>query len=219
MIVRGPLGAGKTTVAAALANAIRGRVVSIDAILETLEWDGGSEALFLRANDRAVAEARAAAAAGRPAVFDGNFYWQRAIDDLADRLRWPHVVVTLRVPRSVCAVRDRDRLHPYGARAVREVYARVARVRTGIPIDGTGSVAQTVDRIRAWLPARSDRGREAVRVSRPAAGGRRASGRSQRPARSVGRSRASASDGARTSRGAGRRGPLRPAGRRARRRG
>ena len=219
VIVRGPLGAGKTTVARALAEAIRGRVVSIDEILETLEWDGGSERLFLRANDRAAAEARDAAAAGRPVVFDGNFYWRRVIDDLARRLGWPHVVVTLRVPRSICVVRDRDRPHSYGATAVRDVYARVARVRAGIPIDATGSVAQTVDRIRAWLPRRSDLGTEAGRIRRRADAGRRSSGRSPGPARAGGRNRASASGGGRTSNGGARPGPLRLAGRRARRRG
>jgi predicted kinase len=152
LIVRGPLGAGKTTVAGALAESIAGRVVSIDAILEEMEWDGGSESLFLRANEVATRKARDALDHGVPVVFDGNFYWQSALDDLAGRLPFPHRVFRLDVPLEVCVERDRHRAPSYGEEATREVFEKVARVRSGIPIDGSRPVAEIVRAMVSRIP-------------------------------------------------------------------
>jgi thymidylate kinase len=136
-IVRGPLGAGKTTVARALAGSLRGPVISIDELLERYEWDGGSEELFLRTNEPAAEEARRPLANGAPVVFDGNFYWPRVVEDLAGRLPYPHVVFLLDVPLQICIARDRTRPYSYGEKATREVFARVSLVRFGVPVDGT----------------------------------------------------------------------------------
>jgi predicted kinase len=154
LIVRGPLGAGKSTVSRALARALGGRVVSVDAVLETMRWDGGSEALFLKANERLAERVEALARRGVPAVVDGNFYWRSALDDLRRRLALPSAVFTLRVPLEVCVARDRGRRRSYGARATREVFAKVSRVRAGRPIDGTGEVPTIVQEIVRALPPR-----------------------------------------------------------------
>lgn len=153
LIVRGPLGAGKTTVATALAKAIPGRVISIDDILETLLWDGGSEALFLEANKVAAAQAHDAFQHVRAVVVDGNFYWQSAIDDLARCIGVPHEVFTLKVPLEVCIARDRGRPLSYGEEATREVFEKVARVESGLSIDGTQDVATIVREVRSRLGA------------------------------------------------------------------
>jgi predicted kinase len=151
LVVRGPLGAGKTTVARAVASAEGAEVVSIDAILESFEWDGGSEALFLRANGPAVEQARSWLDRGIPVVFDGNFYWASVIDDLADRLPGLHEVVTLRAPIEQCIERDRRRPLSYGAAATREVFDKVARVDRGVSIDASGTREETVAAVRQQL--------------------------------------------------------------------
>jgi predicted kinase len=152
LIVRGPLGAGKTTIARALAIDLGGAVVAIDAILELDEWDGGSEALFLRANRIAADRAPPVLRAGQPVIVDGNFYWQSAIDDLAHRIPFPHAVFTLEVPVELCIERDRARPHSYGEDATREVFEKVARVKTGIPIDGMQEVPEILDQMRPHFP-------------------------------------------------------------------
>ena len=152
LIVRGPLGAGKTTIARALAQDLGAEVVSIDEVLELQEWDGGSEALFLAANVVAADRARALLLRGVPVVVEGNFYWERAIQDLAGRLAFPHEVFTLKVPLEVCLERDRLRSPSYGEEAAREVFEKAARVECGVPIDGTRGVADIVRDVRSRLP-------------------------------------------------------------------
>jgi tRNA uridine 5-carbamoylmethylation protein Kti12 len=152
LIVRGPLGAGKTTVAHALARSLRAEVVPIDEILELYEWDGGSETLFLKANVVAAERARASLSRGVPVILDGNFYWDRVIDDLVDRLPYRHRVFSLRVPLEVCVARDHGRSLSYGAEAVGEVFEKAARVTRGIPLDGTREVEAVVAEVRSRLP-------------------------------------------------------------------
>jgi thymidylate kinase len=153
LIIRGPLGAGKTTVARALAKALGGRTIAIDPILERWAWDGGSAPLFLRANRVAAQEAGPSLESGRPVIFDGNFYWQTAIEDLRGRLPFPSEVFTLELPVEECIERDRRRGLSYGEQSTREVYAKSTRFDYGHKVDARGSVAQVVARILAELPS------------------------------------------------------------------
>ncbi len=152
VIVRGPLGAGKTTVAGALAGAVGAEVIAVDEILESWTWDGGSEALFLRANDVVAERALPILTRGQPVVVDGNFYWASAIEDLLARLPFPHAVFSLDVPLAACIERDRRRPLSYGEEAVRAVFEKVRPVVWEETVDGSGSVDETVRAIRSHLP-------------------------------------------------------------------
>lgn len=152
IILRGPLGVGKTTVAAALSDAIGAKVVSVDALVDP-DWDGGSLRLYLRANVRAAAVAKPTLVRGRPVVFDGCFYWKTQLRDLERRMPYPHLVVTLTAPLRMCVERDAGRKVVHGTDAARTVYRKVTRFAYGIPIDATRRVSDMVRDIRSHLPS------------------------------------------------------------------
>ncbi len=189
VVIRGPLGVGKTTIADRLADRLGGRSISIDRILKEhrLEaWDEDRISLgsFLRANDHAIREARTLLKRGMPAVIEGNFYWKEAIDDLVRRLACPCFVRTLSAPLELCIERDRQRpkTHPgrdpragdsLGAEAAKEVYRMVAAVAAGRRVDARGPVETVVGRLRGSLPPHRT---PTTREASEAVGGRSAIG-------------------------------------------
>ncbi|MFZ1023457.1 MAG: AAA family ATPase [Thermoplasmata archaeon] len=153
VIVRGPLGIGKSTIAARLARALEAQVISIDALLDELgsvTWESGyiTQRTFREANRLAAVRAARFLRAGTPVIFDGNFYWRSQIEDLIERLPFPHNVFTLHAPLSVCVDRDRTRAKPYGRKATREVYRKSTEFTYGIEIDANQPLEAIVQEIR-----------------------------------------------------------------------
>ncbi|HTP54646.1 MAG TPA: AAA family ATPase [Thermoplasmata archaeon] len=155
-MIRGPLGVGKTTVARLLAGRIHAEYISIDGILEENDlWvDGGLEE-FLRANKIAVARATTPLEQDRPAILDGNFYWEEQLKDLGDRLGCSGHIFTLMAPLSVCIARDAGREHPHGASAAREVYRKSTRFAAGIEVDASAPAERVVELLASLLPRSS----------------------------------------------------------------
>ena len=156
VVVRGPLGVGKTTVARRLATELGGAYISVDRVLEENrfeEWDNGRISLksFLEANLVLASEGAKSLASEIPVVIDGNFYWMEAIEDLVLRLGAPHFIFSLSAPLEVCAGRDASRPETpagrepragerLGAESVAQVYKLVSDVAYGVSIDAAGSV-------------------------------------------------------------------------------
>jgi hypothetical protein len=152
VIVRGPLGVGKTAVSSALADALGAHRISIDAILDRPgleEWEDGriTERSFLRVNELAVSEAEPVLRRGTPVVFDGNFYYRSQIEDLVGRLDFPHAAFTLQASLSDCIERDRGRPVSYGEEAAAEVFALVSGVTYGVDVDARRPVPAVVAEI------------------------------------------------------------------------
>ena len=158
IIIRGPLGVGKTTVARALAEQLDAHYISIDAVLDAHDLahsDGECIPVenFVRANELAWPQVQAALAAGQVVIFDGNFYHQPQLAHLEQLVAVPVYGFTLKAPLSVCVARDSQRAQVYGVGAATAVYNLVARVEYGIPIDSTGqTLPQTVAAIAEHLP-------------------------------------------------------------------
>lgn len=159
VIVRGPLGAGKTTVSKRLAQFIAADYLSIDDILDQHgleEWDDVrgcySERSFLQANEFAAAAARPALERGDRVVFDGNFYWSSQVDDLVSRLACPVLIFTLKVPLDVCITRDGGRMPTHGPEATKEVFALTTSFSAGIEVDATRPIDDIVGEILSHLP-------------------------------------------------------------------
>jgi predicted kinase len=152
VVIRGPLGVGKSTVSARLAKEIGAELISIDRILEDHQlWEAGDLSEFLGANEFAAEQARIFLAKGTPVIFDGNFYWKSVIEDLARRLRFRHFVFTLEAPLDVCIRRDRQRDNPHGPDGAREVYAKSRSFEYGIGIDATRPVDSVLREILSHL--------------------------------------------------------------------
>ncbi|MGA8543571.1 MAG: ATP-binding protein [Thermoplasmata archaeon] len=152
VLIRGPLGVGKTTVATRVATELGARYVSIDGILDrpgVEEWDGEriTEASFLRVNRIAAADAGPLLARGIPVIFDGNFYYESQVEDLIRALSSPHEIFTLTAPLEECIARDRQRGHSYGAGATRDVFELVGRFAVGIAVDARRPISATVEEI------------------------------------------------------------------------
>jgi predicted kinase len=153
LLIRGPLGSGKTTVSQRLASILGAEYISLDRILADRRlWEAGRLREFLQADKIAAGRAVKWLAEGTPVIFDGNFYWKTQIKDLIGRLDYPHTVFTLEAPLSVCVARDSRRVPPHGSQATREVFAKSTRFEYGIGIDARPSVYRVVTKILARLP-------------------------------------------------------------------
>ncbi len=153
IILRGPLGVGKTTVAKKLSQALHGVCISIDDILDeyalTDDREDGyiSQKSFLQANKIAVEKAQPYVKKNTLVIFEGNFYWKSQIDDLEHHLPFPHHVFTLHAPLNTCIERDQKRKPPHGKDAAEVIYKKVFSFDAGIPIDATKTLDDCVNNI------------------------------------------------------------------------
>ncbi len=159
VIIRGPLGCGKTTIASKIAAAMGAAYVSVDAVLaenglDVIDTKIGCIPVenFIKADRLMAPAARKNLDGDRIVIFDACFYHREAIDDLMGRLSpYRGFVFSLNAPLEICIERDRKRAAPYGKTAVRDVYRLVARLDYGTTIDISGRVEDAVKEIISRL--------------------------------------------------------------------
>lgn len=157
IIVRGPLGCGKSTIAEKIAKRLKAKYVPIDRILDehhlTEEWEDGyiSQKSFLRANAIAAPQARRSLERGIPIIFDGNFYWKSQVEDLIEKLDFPHYVFTLKAPLEVCIERDHLRKKTHGEDAARAVYKKSTEFDYGTVIDINRPLNECIKEILSYF--------------------------------------------------------------------
>lgn len=153
IIIRGPLACGKSTIAKMLAKIIGAEYIPIDRVLDEYNLTGDmeegyiSQKSFRKANEIVAPKAKEKLQKGKPIVFDGNFYWKSQVDDLINRLPFPHHVFTLKAPVEVCIDRDIQRGKTHGEDAARAVHKKATEFDYGIVIDITGSADEAVKEI------------------------------------------------------------------------
>ncbi len=138
IIIRGPLGVGKTTVSKYLAHHIQAEYISVDQVLKANDLeakDGYGVEDFLKANEIIILELEKNFDRGVSVVVDGNFYFKQAIDDLVDNVSVDTQVFTLHAPLDICIERDAGRQPPHGKDAAEFVYNAVAKVKYGTVIE------------------------------------------------------------------------------------
>ena len=169
VIIRGPLGCGKSTVAEGLANRLGAKHYSVDKVLDehglTVDKEEGyiSQESFRKANGIIAPGVIDMLNRGALVIFDGNFYWKSQIEDLIARLHHPHYAFTLKASLEACVKRDGGREKVYGADAVRAVYKKSTEFDYGAVIDTENKSAEaTIEEILSYLPGRG-KVREVIR--------------------------------------------------------
>ncbi|MFN2283664.1 MAG: AAA family ATPase [Anaerolineae bacterium] len=158
VIIRGPLGVGKTTIARELAQRLGALYVSVDTVmtengLDIVEGEYIPVENFVKVNELVFPQAANALNDGIPVVFDGNFYYERQITHLLETVQGPHYVFTLQAPLDVCIARDAQRALVYGEDAAAAVHCAVSRVDYGTSIETAGKTVENVlQEIIALLP-------------------------------------------------------------------
>ncbi len=158
IIIRGPLGCGKSTIARKLSKLIKAKYFAVDKVLKEnglendLEAGYISQKSFKKANGIIAPQAKKILDSGKPIVFDGNFYWKSIIDDLIKRLNFPHHVFTLKAPLEVCITRDKERGKTHGVDAARAVYEKSTEFDYGTAININRPLEECIKDILSYLP-------------------------------------------------------------------
>ncbi|MBT6995552.1 AAA family ATPase [Candidatus Woesearchaeota archaeon] len=159
IIIRGPLGCGKSTISEKLADILKAKYVAMDRIVDDpnliiREKEEGyiSQNNFIKANEIAVERIKKHLKNGKPIVFDGNFYWKSQIEDLISRLNFPHYVFTLKAPLKVCIERDANRTKTHGKMAAMVVHKKSTEFDYGTLIDVTKPLKECLNKIISYLP-------------------------------------------------------------------
>ncbi|MEK6910941.1 MAG: AAA family ATPase [Nanoarchaeota archaeon] len=141
IIIRGPLGIGKTTISKLLSKQLKAKYFSMDKILSDNNLDKrGKEPCipvrnFIKANNIILPEIKKALKNKKIVILDGCFYHKEQISHLEKSLKFKQIVFDLKAPVEVCINRDSKRSKVYGQGAAHAVYNLVSRFNYGIVID------------------------------------------------------------------------------------
>ncbi|MDO8459549.1 MAG: AAA family ATPase [Nanoarchaeota archaeon] len=161
IIIRGPLGIGKSSVAKELSEILNAEYISMDSIIEELGLDKVPETeecipakSFIKADEYILPKIKKKLAEGKIVVFDGNFYHKEQIEHLLNDLsNYKHYIFTLKAPLKVCIERDKQRAKPYGKWAAMAVHNLVSRFDYGTIINTENkNLHQVVKEILSYLP-------------------------------------------------------------------
>ena len=156
IIIRGPLGIGKTTIAKKLAEELSAKYISIDKILEESGLDKEDNNFtpddFIKANKIVLPSIKENLQKGKIIILDGCFYFKEQIEHLEKNLPFKSYIFTLKAPIEVCIERDKKRKKVYGEKEAREVYKLVSKFDCGIIINTENmSVNQVIKEIKDFL--------------------------------------------------------------------
>jgi shikimate kinase len=139
IIIRGPLGIGKSTIAKALAQLLKAEYISFDKVLKENGLDKEDNDFipedFIKANEIVLPKVKDSLEKDKIVVFDGNFYFKEQIEHLKENLPYKGHIFDLKAPIETCIERDSKRKRVYGEKATREVYELVAKFDYGIKIN------------------------------------------------------------------------------------
>lgn len=159
IIIRGPLGCGKTTISKILAKKIKAKYISIDKILEIQNLDKADPKIgcipkknFVKAIDTIFPEIKSDLKK-QNVIFDGCFYHKKTIQYLEKKLSVNSYTFTLKASIRTCIDRDCGRRISYGKGAAQAVHNLVSKFDYGTVIStNKKTVNETIKEIVSYLP-------------------------------------------------------------------
>ncbi|MFA6424034.1 MAG: AAA family ATPase [Candidatus Magasanikbacteria bacterium] len=159
IIIRGPLGVGKSAISKKLAEILHAEYISIDKILEQYQLDPADPnqesiplSSYIKAQEIVLPIAQGALEREQIVIFDSCFYFKEEIEQLIQTLPYDHYVFTLKAPLDVCIDRDSKRDKVYGKEAAEAVHNMVSRFDYGNVIDVNRNIDFVVEEILSIIP-------------------------------------------------------------------
>lgn len=159
VIIRGPLGSGKSTISENLSNILDAKYIGMDEILEKYKLDKMPPDApcipaenFIKANEIVLPEVKELLTEGKIVIFDACFYHKEVIENLIQNLKFDHYIFTLKAPLELCIKRDSERSKTHGEGAAWAVHSLVSKFDYGTNIDVTGNLEDTIKDICTHLP-------------------------------------------------------------------
>jgi shikimate kinase len=150
IVIRGPLGVGKTTVSKILSQNLHLEYLSLDKIIDdnhlvAPDTDGIPLESYLKANEIILDLAHKSE---NSFIIDGCLYYQEQIDDLIKKFENNVEIFTLTSHVDKCIERDSKRPKVYGEDSARFVHMVTTKIQAGHKIDNTDlTVEETVKKI------------------------------------------------------------------------
>lgn len=150
ILIRGPLGVGKTTISKILAERMGAKYFSIDGFLEKAKLDKMDPkekriplANFLAVQEEMMLEINKTLERF-DVIVDGSFYYKEQVVFFRQNVGRNFLVVTLKAKLETCITRDKKKERSYGKKAVQEVYDLVSSFDTGLVIDVDGKKREQI---------------------------------------------------------------------------
>jgi len=142
IIIRGPAGIGKSTIAEKLAEVLSGYHFSFDKVLEENGLDREDNNFvpedFIKANEIVLPKARECLQNNKIVIFDGCFHFKEQIQHLIKNLKFKYYIFSLKASIKECLERNKTRKKPMTKKAIEEVYELVSKIEVGIEIETSG---------------------------------------------------------------------------------
>ncbi|RJQ15487.1 hypothetical protein C4573_04995 [Candidatus Woesearchaeota archaeon] len=152
IILRGPLGVGKSTIAKKLASVLKAKHIDVDKLLEKYQLDKPQKGepciplknfIVVQKKILPILEKRLK----KTIIIDGCFYHKKQIEHLKKNISKINVF-TLKAPLKTCIARDSRRRKSYGKDAAKAVHTLVSAFDYGFVIEtDKRTVQQTVKEI------------------------------------------------------------------------
>lgn len=137
IIIRGPLGVGKTTIARKTAEILGAKYYSLDTVLKQARADQSGDIpleTFLKVNRKILPELKNNYQKNIVSIIDHNFYYPEHLEDLLQYFD-DHLVVTLKAKLATCIERDREREKAYGEQTTKALYKICTKFNVGLVVD------------------------------------------------------------------------------------